>query len=846
MKFSFLTIFLLSSQLWAAAWEQNVPLQSSEQKAEAFLRIRALIPSMADGAVRYGFDPVTLLDHQVQIEKMLAKDPTYLSLKSSHGKLMEFSIFDGAVPSTESSEKNLNWKAWQERSAQTVLSLGLTTPPLIKEEIQKTLGSSLLGKSQGIIVGLAQLLPAHLKKDFFSMPLDAKVDLLKQHLPPEIISQGFAPARLGWKDTEISREEIIDRLKSSVGIEQRLSILLVHHFSQQGAGALPKDYLTQWTLESAHKKTLEQWFNANVAKLIPTEQAAAPPSLVLREVPPVVAMFRGFAGNDCSTICSFPFVNSPNEYTFLIYDSKGGIKGYAQGTKVLVQGENAFYLHTIAGPRVSTVDTLNVIKTFMSQRKSMGFAEILLPPMEKIEGLINFIPVREAIKQVMSSSTEPITYQDSALRDQFKSAFRISKTYDDAASNPFGYRINESKLGDPVKVMTKILPGLDQIQTQMDRSSLIAMLLQMGKSYDKNKMMIDALAPHAGVSSADVRKLIQVAQNHEHLATQPLAEKMESTLRNLGFNFKEGYFKANISLIAHGLLLSPDILTKPALVDTVIQNLLEQREIAGPEKFLLKHPGYFKNSTLSAAFFRAFYNDIHEAQFQESSALREALRQNPKAILTNGELLTVLQKSAKAMEVLTTFVMDHSAWAQVIPRVAGRELLNARQEQVNLRDFFFKKLNSSKNEAEYDQRLSEMNLKMSAQGMSSNAVSRIKKDIYVSTMDLYTSFNPKNSVHTIFYNLLTQTRSGEDVQRALRKLLPMVLKSGSTYQLNSYLETAAQLKVQSGTPTAVDRIVREALMERSDRESLKSSLNKHFPDLKLDHSKSLRCEGLLL
>ena len=90
----------------------------------------------------------------------------------------------------------------------------------------------------------------------------------------------------------------------------------------------------------------------------------------------------------------------------------------------------------------------------------MGFAEILLPPMEKIEGLINFIPVREAIKQVMSSSTEPITYQDSALRDQFKSAFRISKTYDDAASNPVGYRINESKLGDEAKTNKRLFLSL--------------------------------------------------------------------------------------------------------------------------------------------------------------------------------------------------------------------------------------------------------------------------------------------------------------------------------------------------------------------------------------------------
>ncbi len=810
------------------------------------MKISALIPSIADGAVRYGFDPIALFEHQMQIEKMMNQDPLFQNLKDSHKDLVEFSIFDGAAQPAISNEKEINWKAWQERSAQIVHSLGINSDHQVMSEIQKTLESPLLGKSQGIVVGLSQLVPAQLKKDFFGLPLEAKVDILNQYLPAEVISQGFAPAKLGWKDTEISKEEIIARLKESVAVEQRFTVLLVYHYSLQKDLANPKDYLNKWNLDGAQRKNLDQWFNANVAKLIPTEQTTAEPSLVLREIPPVISMFRGFAGNDCATLCSFPFVNSPNEFTFLVYDAKGGIKGYAQGTRVLANGESAFYLHTIAGPRISTGDALNVIKAFVEEKSHLGFSEVLLPPMDKVEGMINFLPVREAIRQVLTSSAESIQYQDSAIRENFKTAFKITKTYDDASHNPLGYKIDESKLGATIKVIHKDSPSLDKVNTQMDKNALIAMFLQMGKSYQRNSAMIEALAPHAGVSGSDVQSLISIAQNNARLSVAELTTKMEATLKEKGFSFKEGYFKKNISIIANGLLNSKDILENRSFAESVLQNLLEQREITAVEKYLLTHSWLFKSETLTVSFLKVFYNDIHEANFKESTALNAALKQNPKAILGNSELLAMLSRSEKAQKVLKIAFLENPDLAKVVDLKAGRDLMQARQQYIELRNSLFKGALTAKNETEYTQGISIKLRELTALGLSPDFAFRLEQDLYVATIDHYLSLKPTTTAQLLFNAVSRNPHGDEKLDRAQRRLIPALLRNAPAKQVDFYLYAASQLKAKSKNPEGIDKSIIEGMTTRADRSSLKLSSTNLFPNLNWGHMTALRCEELFL
>ncbi len=87
----FILIFLLTNFLWAAPWDESMPIETAEGKAEAFIKISSLIPTMIEGAVRYGVNPVKLFENQVQIEELMKMDPHYQTLQS--GSLRSCRVF---------------------------------------------------------------------------------------------------------------------------------------------------------------------------------------------------------------------------------------------------------------------------------------------------------------------------------------------------------------------------------------------------------------------------------------------------------------------------------------------------------------------------------------------------------------------------------------------------------------------------------------------------------------------------------------------------------------------------------------------------------------------------------
>lgn len=839
---SSILILFFAAQLWAGPWDQTLSLQTPEDKAVAFLKIRSLIPTMADGAVRYGFDPITLFGHQIQIESEMSQDPLYQKLKLRHKDLVEFTIYDGVSQTPSDSSKETSWKNWQERAAQLVSSLGLNSDQGITDEIDKVLDSPLLGKSQGIVVGVSNLIPTSIKKDFFSMSLENKIETLRQNLPLEIVSKGFTPGKLGWTDSSISKDEIITRLGHAINLEQRLTMLLIHHYSSIKHIADPKEYLKNLNLKPSHKKVLDQWFNSNVVKLMPSEQASSVPSLILREVPPLVSMFRGFAGNDCSTSHSFPFVNSPNEFTFLVYDSNGAIKGYAQGTRVSVYGSDSFYLHTIAGPRISTNDALNIIKTFVQEKQNFGFSNVFLPPMEQVEGLINFVPVRAAIKQVVTDSAVPLDYEDAVIRAKLKSTFKITSSYDDPGSNLFGYKINESLLGAPLKVEQKKSQPIESMPTQISKNSLVLMLLQMGKSYEKNRTIIHALVPYAEISPTVIESLIRFVTNSDKLPVSMFIEKVEHMFKDSSINFSDGYFDKNISLLSHGLIQSSDFLKNTDFAEKVLLNLLEQREISLVEKVLLENPVLFKKRNLVVSFLRSFYVDIHEAQKKEPRVLEAALKQNPQLILKNDELLKMLLKNAKAQSAINDFLTESPMWMPVISKGTGQSLWEAHKLRVTTLNSVLQVARNTKTEHEFIKVNSLAEIQK--QGISLEEIRYIQNEIYIQLIDHYLSLQPRNSVFTVLSSLYSYAPKNDTAVRAMRKVLPVALKNAS-WELNSYLKMAAYLKLRSGTPEAVDNMVVDAL--GSATEKVRSNAEKYFPGLNWVQKKDRKsCESVFL
>jgi hypothetical protein len=835
--YALLICFTITSQVWAAAWDQSMPLESSKQQAEAFLKIRSLIPSMSAGAARYSFNPVQLLENQAKIENMMAADPTYAKLKRAHRDLVTFTVLAGAQDSRDTSDKADNWNKWIQSSTEVARKAGVNSQASVVQKIQELIASPWLGKSQGIVVGLAQLLPNELKKDFFALPLAAKVEMLEKNLPAEVVSQGFAPARLGWNDAEISKAEIINRLKASVQTEQVFTALLVYHYSLlQGELATPKDYLAKWHLEGSAKKTLEQAFNSQVSKLVPTEQKAAEVALVLREISPVVGMFRGFAGNDCSTLRSFPFVNSPNEFTFLVYDGKGGIKGYAQGTKIFTNNRPAFYLHTIVGPRISGEDSFNILRVLNQEKGNMGWSEILLPSLEKIGGLVNSVAVREVLKEVISAEKVPLYYQDAELRKNLKTAFNIFKTYDDADENKEGYRMATARLGSAIPVNRTQSLGLEKVDSRIDKNELIGMLLQLGKDIETNRPMIDALVAHAGLNSESVQILIRKMFNYSQYPAPHFIADFAENLKKEGFAFKEGYFQKNLSLVAVGLLRSPDLKTDRKLVQATLEALYDQHDITRAEDFLKKNKTLYTDKKISDAFFRAYYNDVHEADLQASEALKIALEMRPQNILADPELLSFIMISEQGRNVLRDFLIERPLMSRGLEAsVPGRKLIDIRNQFRNKMNIVLAELLKADSEREFVRILETRVGEVFKMGMLERM--DLSSKLMAMSLTHYLSLKPSKSLY------IPRSNFGEKgYERDLRRIMPALLKAESPEGLEANLRWFYGKSGGAQLLETMEPAIRAGLRQRPDLLTMNIESFEHLPKWK--PLLQLRCEML--
>ncbi len=126
--------------------------------------------------------------------------------------------------------------------------------------------------------------------------------------------------------------------------------------------------------------------------------ATVPVRLV--QVPPVLGVFRGFVGSDCSSRVSFPYPNDPDELVFFVLNPSlpSELKGYVSATRVNKGGETALYLHTISGSHISSGDVELILRGLDQSKSALGVSVILLPPREKLPALLNYPAISGVFK----------------------------------------------------------------------------------------------------------------------------------------------------------------------------------------------------------------------------------------------------------------------------------------------------------------------------------------------------------------------------------------------------------------------------------------------------------------
>ncbi|USN51242.1 MAG: HEAT repeat domain-containing protein [Myxococcales bacterium] len=163
-------------------------------------------------------------------------------------------------------------------------------------------------------------------------------------------------------------------------------------------------------------------FNTYASQTI-SQRTLATRSVELIEVPPLIGIFRGCVGGDCSSQYSFPYPNDPHERVFFIKSlkKKDQLKGYVSATEVslTINGklEKALYIHTISGVNVTAQEAELILRGFEKIKYQFGVNYIVLPISKNIASLINYPSIMGVYKAHINGAEEvDISYQNKNLR----------------------------------------------------------------------------------------------------------------------------------------------------------------------------------------------------------------------------------------------------------------------------------------------------------------------------------------------------------------------------------------------------------------------------------------------
>ncbi len=483
----------------------------------------------------YDFDPLQLLEAQHKLVEELRKAPSYeegMVNKKYHD--IRITPPKGGFVYSDVQIKPEAIDAWKTDLKETQASLEGQPITETIEALQKALSPE-LGKGDLLNQSIRALTTANKEN---KAPNEATLTKIRRrtpsNLPQEIINS--------WEEF-LGADQDLRKNFEALAQEQKLCDLLElwlvldkqPHLDQLSSEDLiyfsdTKDVIDPKldTFEGLkNQKTFSQRIAKHIKKYASQTTCTAKRienPITLTQEPPSVAIFRGCAGNDCSSLYSFPYPNDPNERVFFIYDKDHTLKGYASAVEVMVGDEPALYVITINGSHVSAGDVEMIFQGLEVQKAQLGVKHIVLPTPTNIHRLINF-PAPKAVyaKYADHQPLVSIAYKAPEIREAietFASSYN-SGNYDRRDRNTEGVIFNPKKNAELIVDVCPMVPAIKpQDLSQASPSEIAELLVPMhfiGKDDVMNQML-------------DVEK---VAQKVNKISFKAFLDQLESGDRNL-------------------------------------------------------------------------------------------------------------------------------------------------------------------------------------------------------------------------------------------------------------------------------------------------------------------------
>jgi hypothetical protein len=334
-------------------------------------------------------------------------------------------------------------------------------------------------------------------------------------------------------------------------------------------------------------------------------QAFVNRELVLRELPPYLAIYRGCVGNDCSTTHSYAFPYSPFERNWWIEDTEGKHLGYVSGNITLVDGKPTLYIRDVTGPGLLNNDITMILNGFYLAKKNFGAAKMTLAdasfspqnhfPFQQVE-LVGYTDLD--CKMVDQD------FQDFWIRNILTSSIGITAQYD-SVNTHIAARLIERTPGELDGFRIETLEGEP---TEQESILLNPERVWSAVSTAVQANSVGLLAAVFGDKKVDLHEFLSLLRNDDQVTVREFYENVKNAFSLQDLPYSQNLAKKFESLFLIGHLNSTDAFTAEENIRRSVRFVTDLFWRSGNPELALP---YFKE---------------HIAIFQKSEILRRAVK----------------------------------------------------------------------------------------------------------------------------------------------------------------------------------------------------------------------------
>lgn len=569
MIISFLTrlLIVLTTQSAFAAMELPPILSTPEQIQEFAKRIRTLVPETVtspshriDTGSGNNAGVYAYVQREQLLVQLLRADAKYMQLANQRPPLQNFVFKKVKVTVEEGRVLSPAWSALRKAIAQNT-----------EDDLDAELEELAAHSTTSLFSGLSRVIPVEsrpalknpnvLERWRAVQPILAKIPIAE--LRERFDVQRFGQAPSDWTLADL--ETIVSKLNS---LEEHLAVEMQRLY-ESSAGPFsaawfeeenPRDFIER-VLSTASVKAINavEMLGRRMAKIYLSEIASVPHekterTLVLKELPPYLAIYRGCVGQDCSTTASWAFPYSPYERDWFVENEKGVRLGYVSGNITMVDGRHSLYIRDIHGNGMIAEDLVMILDCFFLAKASYGVDQMTLAPLT-FAGQNHVPALRSAVTAYKTRSTVNQIFEDEWIRIKYLGNQPGSGLSYDSSAAHASARLVQPDPAELVNYRIESLPVDGVAPEKVDFWNQLDFAVTAG---DAN-LMAGLPAPE-GVPWA---ALIERIRNVDQLPIQEYRLAVEEVFARADLKFSQNLRRKYESMFRVGHLAAPDAFVEP-------------------------------------------------------------------------------------------------------------------------------------------------------------------------------------------------------------------------------------------------------------------------------------------